>query len=59
MQAEIKGHYLILMWAEFSNLKSPSGSAQRQQLEQFAADMVTGSANIELSTRMLTAKPAG
>jgi hypothetical protein len=59
VQAEIKGHYLILMWAEFSNLKSPSGSAQRQQLEQFAADMVTGSANIELSTRMLTAKPAG
>jgi hypothetical protein len=59
VQAEIKGHYLILIWAEFANLKSPSGSAQRQQLEQFAASMVTGSANIELSTRMLTAKPAG
>jgi hypothetical protein len=59
VQAELKGHYLILMWAEFSNLKSPSGTAQRQQLEQFAANMVTGSANIELSTRMLTPKPAG
>ncbi len=57
VQAEIKGHYLILMWAEFTSLKSPSTSAQRQQLEQFAASLVTGSANINLSTRMLTGKP--
>jgi hypothetical protein len=57
VQAEIKGHYLILMWAEFASLKSPSTSAQRQQLEQFAVDVVTGSANINLSTRMLTGKP--
>jgi len=56
VQAEIKGHYLILMWAEFTDLNSPSTQAQRQQLEQFAADLVTGSANIELSTRMLTGK---
>jgi hypothetical protein len=56
VQAEIKGHYLILMWAEFTSLKSPSTSAQRQQLEQFAANLVTGSANINLSTRMLTGK---
>ena len=51
--AEIKGHYLILMWAEFTSLKSPSTAAQRQQLEQFAAALVNGSANINLSTRML------
>ena len=57
VQAEIKGHYLILMWAEFANLKSPSGAAQRQALEQFATNLVTGSANINLSTRMLTGKP--
>ena len=57
VQAEIKGHYLILMWAEFTNLKSPSGQAQRQALEQFAANLVTGSANINLSNRMLTGKP--
>ena len=37
-------------------LKSPSTSAQRQQLEQFAASLVTGSANINFSTRMLTGK---
>jgi hypothetical protein len=56
VQAEIKGHYLILMWAEYANLKPPSGQAQRQALEQFAANLVTGSANINLSTRMLTGK---
>jgi hypothetical protein len=57
VQAEIKGHYLILMWAEFTSLKSPSTTAQRQQLEQFAAALVTGSANIDLSSRLLTGKP--
>ncbi len=57
VQAEVKGHYLILMWAEYANLKSPSGSAQRQTLEQFAENLVIGSANINLSTRMLTGKP--
>src|SRR5579862_1469007 len=56
VQAEVKGHYLILMWAEFTNLKSPSTSAQKQQLEQFATNLVLGSANINLSTRMLTGK---
>jgi hypothetical protein len=56
VQAEIKGHYLILMWAEFTSLKPPSTSAQRQQLEQFATNLVTGSANINLSTRMLGGK---
>ena len=54
--AEVKGHYLILMWAQFANLKSPSTAAARQQLEQFSTDLVTGSANINLSTRMLAGK---
>jgi hypothetical protein len=58
VQAEIKGHYLILIWAEFTNLKSPSTGAQRRLLEQFAANLVTGSANIDLSTRMLTGQAA-
>ena len=57
VQAVVKGHYLILIYAEFANLQSPSTSAQRQQLEQFATNLVTGSANIDLSTRMLTGKP--
>jgi hypothetical protein len=56
VQAEVKGHYLILMWAEFANLKSPPNSAARAQLEQFATNLVTGTANINLSTRMLSGK---
>jgi hypothetical protein len=57
VQAEIKGHYLILMYAEYANLKSPSGTAQRQALEQFTSNLFIGTANINLSTRMLTGKP--
>jgi hypothetical protein len=56
VQAEVKGHYLILMWAEFTDLKPPSTAAQRQELQQFATNLVLGSANINLSTRMLTGK---
>ena len=56
VQAEVKGHYLILMWAQLADLKSPSTSAAKQLLEQFAANLVTGSANINLSTRMLGGK---
>ena len=56
VQAEVKGHYLILMWAQLANLKSPSTPAAKQLLEQFAANLVTGSANINLSTRMLGGK---
>jgi hypothetical protein len=56
VQAEIKGHYLILMWAEYATTKSPSTTAQRQALEQFATNLVKGTANINLSTRMLSGK---
>jgi hypothetical protein len=53
VQAEVKGHYLILMWVQLADLKSPSTPAAKQVLEQFAANLVTGSANINLSTRMI------
>jgi protein kinase-like protein len=61
VQASVKGHYLILIWTEFTSLRSPSTSAQRQRLEQFAANMLDGSANIDLSNRMvdLTTKACG
>ncbi len=55
--AEVKGHYLILMYAEFTNLKSPKTDAQKAQLIDFAKGMFGGSANIGLSNRMLTGKP--
>jgi len=55
--AEVKGHYLILMYAEFTNLKAPAADAARQQLVTFAEGMFSGSANIALSHRLLTGKP--
>jgi hypothetical protein len=57
VQAEYKGHYLILIFAEFANLRSPSTAAQRNQLEVFSSDLISGSANIALSNRMVNGHP--
>jgi hypothetical protein len=54
--AEFKGHYLILIYVEFTDLKSPSGTAQKQELVNFANGMFGGSANIGLSDRLLGQK---
>src|ERR1700761_7735078 len=59
VQAEFKGHYLILIWAEFTNLKAPTTDSQRNQLEQFSANLISGSANIALSNRMVNGHPQG
>jgi hypothetical protein len=53
----IKGHYLILMYVEFTSLKAPSGDAQKQELVDFSQGMLDGSANIALSTRMISGHP--
>jgi len=58
VEAEFKGHYLILIWAEFTSGKAPSGAQQDQQLEQFESGLVAGSANISLSERMVHGAPA-
>ena len=54
VEAEFKGHYLILTWSEFVNGASPTTKAQDSQLEQFSSDLVSGTANIDLSQRMVT-----
>ena len=54
VEAEYKGHYLILTWSEFVNGATPSTKAQDSQLEQFSNDLVAGTANIDLSQRMVT-----
>ena len=56
-EAEYKGHYLILIWTEFANLKPPHGKAQRTKLEAFSADLIAGTANISLTNRMVTGRP--
>ncbi len=52
VEAQYKGHYLILTWAEFTNLKTPT-AAQTQQLESWENALVAGTANIYLSQRMV------
>jgi hypothetical protein len=58
VEAEYKGHYLILTWSEFVNGATPSTKAQDSQLEQFSNDLVAGTANIDLSQRMVTGTAA-
>ena len=56
-EAQIKGHYLILTWAEFTNLKAPGNAKQRAQLDAFSRNLVGATANISLTSRMLFGKP--
>jgi hypothetical protein len=53
----LKGHYLILIWAEFTNLHSPSSAARRAALNQFSTNLFNGTANVSLTSRMVTGKP--
>jgi len=57
--AYVKGHYLILTWTEFANLRSPSGKGKRQELEEFSTGLVAGTANVSLTNRMVTGHPSG
>ena len=58
VEAEFKGHYLILTWSEFVNGTDPSTTAEDNQLEQFSNDLVAGTANVDLSQRMVTGTAA-
>lgn len=55
-QAVAKGHYLILTFAELADGHRPS-VALRRRLDTFATHLVDGTANIALSTRMVTGTP--
>jgi hypothetical protein len=56
-EAQIKGHYLILTWAEFTNLKAPGGAARRKELDTFSRQLVASTAGISLTSRMVFGKP--
>jgi hypothetical protein len=58
VEAEYKGHYLILTWSEFTDGSTPSTTAQDSQLEQFSNELVADTVNISLSERMVTGTPA-
>jgi hypothetical protein len=57
VQVQYKGHYLILMFAEFTNMKAPANSTQNAELENFEKELVSGTINIALSNRMVTGAP--
>jgi hypothetical protein len=54
--AEVKGHYLIMLYGEFTNTKTPRTAAEKQELVAFCDGMFSGSADIPLSRRMLYGK---
>ena len=56
-EAAAKGHYLILIWAEFTSRKKPKTTAQRNQVEAFMTDLLKQTANVSLTNRMLTGHP--
>ena len=56
--AEVKGHYLVLVWAEFANLRAPKSAAQRRELEAFISVLIQKTANVSLANRMVTGRPA-
>jgi hypothetical protein len=56
-EAAAKGHYLILIWAEFTNLHKPRTSAQLGTIENFMNELLQNTANVSLTHRMLTGRP--
>ncbi len=56
-EAAAKGHYLILIWAEFTSLRKPRTAAQRTTIEQFMTQLLENTANVSLTSRMLTGTP--
>jgi hypothetical protein len=56
-EAAAKGHYLILIWAEFTSLRKPRTTAQSTTIEQFMTELLKNTANVSLTNRMLTGTP--
>jgi hypothetical protein len=56
-EAAAKGHYLILIWAEFTSLKKPKTAAQRRQVVGFMTELLKQTANVSLTKRMLSGHP--
>jgi hypothetical protein len=53
VEAEYKGHYLLVVWAQFTNSQAKPTAAQTQQLESFESGLVASTANAYLSQRMI------
>jgi len=56
-EALVKGHYLILVWAERVDLISPKTNWQRQHLTDFMNTLIQNSVDVGLSYRMVNGAP--
>ncbi len=56
-EALVKGHYLILCFAQFTSLRAPKTQADRARLESFLTSLVKQTENVGLSYRMVDGKP--
>lgn len=56
-EAVVKGHYLVLAWAEYIDLSTPETARQRQHLTGFMNTLIQATINKSLSYRMVDGKP--
>lgn len=56
-EALLKGHYDVLVWAEFTDLHAPKSQADRALLDSFMKTLIDKTANLSLSYRMVDGKP--
>jgi hypothetical protein len=56
--AEVKGHYLVLVWAEFANLRAARTAAKKAELKAFITLLFQQTANVSLASREVTGRPA-
>jgi hypothetical protein len=56
-EAAAKGHYLILIWAQFTDLRKPRKNYERSELVRFMRQMLDKTANVSLANRMATGIP--
>ncbi|HET7016964.1 MAG TPA: hypothetical protein VFI65_23775 [Streptosporangiaceae bacterium] len=56
-EAVVKGHYLVLVWAEKIDLTSPKTAWQRGRLTRFMNTLLQDTVNGTLSFRMVEGKP--
>ncbi len=56
-EAVVKGHYLVLVWAEFINLATPKTDWQQGHLTGFMNTLINSTINNSLSYRMVDGKP--
>lgn len=56
-EAVVKGHYLVLVWAENTNLAASVTNWQRQHLTGFVSTLLQQTVNRSLSYRMVDGRP--